>query len=142
MRDPFVTIGDAVIELALRSLFHRCQRFAIRGILAATMDRGGARYFAQSDPGAHDEVDAPGWVYIEGGDIFVPGRKVLVGHSWGCSNPEGARWLQHALGPGYQVKVVAIDPIFPHLDCVLMCEPQDSIWDFSSFGAQGRSAER
>ncbi|MEO0939567.1 MAG: hypothetical protein AAFY38_15545 [Pseudomonadota bacterium] len=119
MRDPFVTIGNNVIELAPRSLFHRRQRFAIRGILAGTMDRG-ARYFAQPDPGADDYVDAPGWGYLEGGDVFVLGARVLVGHSGGCSNPEGARWLAHALGPGYHVDVVPIDPMFPHLDCVLM----------------------
>jgi len=119
MRDPFVTIGDNVIELAPRSLFHRRQRFAIREILAASMDRG-ARYFAQPDGGADDSRDEPGWGYLEGGDIFVLGRRILVGHSGGCSNPEGARWLQHVLGPGYEVRMVPVDPMFPHLDCVMM----------------------
>lgn len=119
MRDPFVTIGNNVIELAPRSLFHRRQRFAIREILASTMDRG-ARYFAQPDSGADDYVDAPGWGYLEGGDVFVLGKNVLVGHSGGCSNPEGARWLQHMLGTDYKVETVTIDPMFPHLDCVLM----------------------
>ena len=54
LRDPFVTIGNNVIELAPRSLFHRRQRFAIRSILAATMARG-ARYFAQPDSGGDDD---------------------------------------------------------------------------------------
>ncbi len=119
MRDPFVTIANNVIELAPRSLFHRRQRFAIREILAETMERG-ARYFAQPDSGADDEHDEKGWGYLEGGDVFVLGRQILVGHSGGCSNPEGARWLQHALGPDYQVDTVTIDPMFPHLDCVMM----------------------
>lgn len=119
MRDPFVTIGNNVIELAPRSLFHRRQRFAIREILAQTMDRG-ARYFAQPDGGADDEREGPGWGYLEGGDVFVLGDRVLVGHSGGCSNPEGARWLQHMLGSGYTVETVTIDPMFPHLDCVMM----------------------
>lgn len=119
MRDPFVTIGNNVIELAPRSLFHRRQRFAIRHILASTMERG-ARYFAQPDAGADDERDGPGWGYLEGGDVFVLRKNVLVGHSGGCSNPEGARWLQHMLGPDYTVQTVAIDPMFPHLDCVMM----------------------
>jgi glycine amidinotransferase len=118
MRDPFVTIGNNVIELAPRSLFHRRQRFAIRSILASTMDRG-ARYFSQPDGGAEDSRDEPGWGYLEGGDIFVLGTKILVGHSGGCSNPEGARWLQHALGREYDVEIVPIDPMYPHLDCVL-----------------------
>lgn len=43
LRDPFVTIGNNVIELAARNLFHRLQRFAVREILASTIDRG-ARY--------------------------------------------------------------------------------------------------
>jgi glycine amidinotransferase len=119
LRDPFATIGNNVIELAPRSLFHRRQRFSVRHILAATMERG-ARYFAQPDSGADDYVDAPGWGYLEGGDVFVLGRDVLVGNSGGCSNPEGARWLQHALGSDYRVRTVKIDPMFPHLDCVLM----------------------
>lgn len=119
MRDPFVTIGNNVIELAPRSLFHRRQRFAIREILAGTMARG-ARYFAQPDGGADDERDGPGWGYLEGGDVFVLGKTILVGHSGGCSNPEGAHWLQHMLGAEYRVHVVPIDPMFPHLDCVLM----------------------
>lgn len=119
MRDPFVTIGSNVIELAPRSFFHRRQRFAIREILASTIDRG-ARYFAQPDSGADDTNEGLGWGYLEGGDIFVLGRNILVGHSGGCSNPEGARWLQHVLGSDYDVQVVRIDPMFPHLDCVLM----------------------
>lgn len=119
MRDPFVTIGNNVIELAPRTLFHRRQRFAIRDILASTMERG-ARYFAQPDGGADDSAEGPGWGYLEGGDIFVLGQRILVGHSGGCSNPEGARWLQHMLGPDYAVEMVTVDPMFPHLDCVLM----------------------
>jgi len=125
MRDPFVTIADNVIELAPRSLFHRRQRFAIREILAETMDRG-ARYFAQPDGGADDEREGPGWGYLEGGDVFVLGKTILVGHSGGCSNPEGARWLQHALGPDFAVEMVTIDPMFPHLDCVL-CTPREGL---------------
>jgi len=119
MRDPFVTIGNNVIELAPRTLFHRRQRFAIREILAGTMERG-ARYFAQPDGGADDSAEGPGWGYLEGGDIFVLGSKILVGHSGGCSNPEGARWLQHMLGSQYDVEMVTVDSMFPHLDCVLM----------------------
>ena len=125
MRDPFVTIGSNVIELAPRSLFHRRQRFAIREILASTMDRG-AKYFAQPDGGADEETDSIGWGYLEGGDIFVLGKNILVGHSGGCSNPEGARWLQHILGSDYLVQTVTIDPMFPHLDCVMMT-PREGI---------------
>src|SRR5690606_23388029 len=87
--------------------------------LAATMERG-ARYFAQPDSGADDSAEGPGWGYLEGGDIFVLGRKILIGHSGNCSNPEGARWLQHMLGNEYDVEMVRLDKLFPHLDCVLM----------------------
>jgi glycine amidinotransferase len=120
LRDPFVTIANNVIELAPRSLFHRRQRFPIRHILAATMERG-ARYFAQPDSGADDDNDGkPGWGYLEGGDIFVLGSKILIGHSGNASNPEGGRWLQHMLGPDFSVEMVRIDRSFAHLDCVLM----------------------
>lgn len=126
LRDPFVTIGNNVIELAPRSLFHRRQRFAVRHILASTMERGG-RYFAQPDGGADDSREGPGWGYLEGGDIFVLGDTVLVGHSGHCSNPEGARWLQHALGGDYSVEIVNLDPsCFQHLDCVL-CTPREGV---------------
>ena len=126
MRDPFVTIGNNVIELAPRTLFHRRQRFPIRHILASTMERG-ARYFAQPDGGADDSMEGPGWGYLEGGDIFVLGRTILVGHSGHCSNPEGARWLQHVLGDGYHVEIVNLDSsCFQHLDCVL-CTPREGV---------------
>jgi len=126
LRDPFVTIGSNVIELAPRTLFHRRQRFAVRHVLAATMERG-ARYFAQPDAGADDSREGPGWGYLEGGDIFVLEDKILVGHSGHCSNPEGARWLQHALGPEYDVEVVPLDGrLFQHLDCVL-CLPREGV---------------
>jgi len=125
-RDGFVTIGNNVIELAPRTMFHRLQKFATRHILADTMDRG-ARYFAQPDSGADPSVDAPGWGYLEGGAIFVLGKDVLVGHSGHCSNPEGARWLQHMLGDEYRVHVVDIVPEdFQHLDCVL-CTPREGL---------------
>jgi N-dimethylarginine dimethylaminohydrolase len=120
MRDPFVTIGSNVIELAPRTLFHRRQRFCIRHILFDTMTRG-ARYFAQPDGGAEDnETDCPGFGYLEGGDIFVLGKKILVGNSGNCSNADGARWLQHVLGAAYDVELVRIDPRMSHLDIVLM----------------------
>jgi glycine amidinotransferase len=120
LRDPFVTIGNNVIELAPRSLFHRRQRFSIRHILATTMDRG-ARYFAQPDSGADDDNEGlPGWGYLEGGDILVLDKKVLVGHSGNCSNSEGGRWLQHMLGLEYDVEMVNIDARFSHLDCVML----------------------
>ncbi|MDX1643035.1 MAG: hypothetical protein R3244_01615 [Thermoanaerobaculia bacterium] len=126
LRDPFVTIGSNVIELAPRSLFHRRQRFAVREILASTMERGG-RYFAQPDGGADDSRQGPGWGYLEGGDIFVLDGTVLVGHSGHCSNAEGARWLQHVLGEAYDVVLVDLDPThFQHLDCVL-CTPREGV---------------
>ncbi|WP_436643156.1 dimethylarginine dimethylaminohydrolase family protein [Microbaculum sp. FT89] len=126
LRDPFVTIGNNVIELAPRSMFHRRQRFAIRHILAATMERG-ARYFAQPDSGADDSNEGlPGWGYLEGGDILVLGKTVLVGNSGNCSNPEGARWLQHMLGPDYDVQMVRVDPRFSHLDCVMLA-PREGV---------------
>ena len=125
-RDGFVTIGNNVIELAPRTMFHRRQRFAVRHILVETMERG-ARYFAQPDCGADQGVDAPGWGYLEGGDVFVLDKKILVGHSGHCSNPEGARWLQHMLGDEYDVETVALDPTyFQHLDCVL-CTPREGV---------------
>jgi N-dimethylarginine dimethylaminohydrolase len=125
-RDGFVTIGNNVIELAPRTMFHRRQKFATRHILVETMKRG-ARYFAQPDCGADQFVDHPGWGYLEGGDVFVLEKKILVGNSGHCSNLAGAQWLQHMLGPDYDVEAVPIDPSqFQHLDCVL-CTPREGV---------------
>lgn len=125
-RDGFVTIGNNVIELAPRSMFHRRQRFATRHILVETMKRG-ARYYAQPDCGADQYCDQPGWGYLEGGDIFVLENNILVGCSGHCSNEAGAEWLQHMLGPEYKVQIVKIDPAhFQHLDCVL-CTPREGV---------------
>lgn len=125
-RDGFVTIGNNVIELSPRTMFHRRQRFATRSVLQETMKRG-ARFMAQPDCGADQHVDAPGWGYLEGGDIFVLGKKIFVGNSGHCSNAYGAEWLQHALGPDYDVELVPLDPTqFQHLDCV-MCTPREGV---------------
>ena len=51
LRDPFVTIGNNVIELAPRSLFHRRQRFAIRHIYLPPPWIGVRVTFAQPDAG-------------------------------------------------------------------------------------------
>ena len=126
MRDPFVTIGNNVIELAPRSMFHRRQRYPIRSILATTMNRG-AKYYSQPDPGPEEDLHGkPGWGYLEGGDILHLGRKIFVGHSGNCSNMEGVHWLQHMLGDEYDVEQVNIDDRFSHLDCVMLA-PREGV---------------
>lgn len=123
-RDPLLTVGDRFIETELLFPFRRRERFGIRRALD--------RRFAQAKmarvsmpplvpPPVYGRGTAP-WgrgAVLEGGDVLVLGRDILVGLSGNASNPEGVRWLAEYLGAGYRVHGVRLSPHVLHLDCCL-----------------------
>ena len=63
---------------------------------------------------------ASGGPYLEGGDVLVLGRHVLVGQSGRASSPGGVAFLAKLLAPqGYVVEPVRLPPTVLHLDCAL-----------------------
>jgi glycine amidinotransferase len=122
VRDPWFTIGNFVIEGSLRFPNRRREVLASRPLLRAEVMDADCTYVAVPIPAvtpleAEDEDSGP---FLEGGDVLVLGRHVFVGSSGRASNAAGARWLAKLLQPeGYTVEVVALQPHFLHLDCVL-----------------------
>lgn len=123
-RDPVVVIGNRVIELSLMMPSRRKEIFAYRdGLRARIADDPAVAYFATPGPApstldpAEPEGTGP---FLEGGDVFVLGKDVLVGNSGIASNRDGIAWLAHLLRPeGYRVHEVRLARHWLHLDCVL-----------------------
>lgn len=121
MRDPVVVVGSHIIEGAMRFPFRRRQRFAIRHILDAILERdAGCAFVALPEPNPSELEDGfQEGRFVEGGDVLVLGSKVFVGHSGHASSPAGAAWLQRYLGSSHEVIGVPVASGYVHLDCVL-----------------------
>jgi len=122
VRDPFFTVGNAVIEGSLRFLQRRNEILPIRDIFEQQVYPDDCLYVAAPKPAIHDHGDLSRWhgPFIEGGDVLVLGKQVFVGNSGLASNSLGIRWLSKLLKPyGYQVEEIRLHPDILHLDCAL-----------------------
>lgn len=122
MRDPVLVVGHHVIELAVKTPFRRREIFAIREVLQRRVaEDARACYVAMPQPLPVKPTrtsDGPG-PFLEGGDIFVMGKNILVGNSGLASDKAGIEWLQRYLGPeGYVVHEVPLQRHWLHLDCI------------------------
>lgn len=119
VRDPMIVVGDHIIEAALRLPPRFKERFGLRPVFAEARSRG-ARYSVMPPPPpvpVPDVASATG-PFLEGGDVLLLGRDILVGQGRGgaASDAEGARWLAGLLGDGYRVHQVPISEQVIHLD--------------------------
>ncbi|MFI8280907.1 dimethylarginine dimethylaminohydrolase family protein [Streptomyces sp. NPDC085929] len=122
MRDPILVVGKHVIELAVKTPFRRKEVFSVRELLERCVAQDPqARYVSMPPPLPAEPTrmsDGPG-PFLEGGDIFVMGKDVLVGNSGMASDRAGIEWLQRYLGPdGYRVHEVPLTENWLHLDCI------------------------
>jgi N-dimethylarginine dimethylaminohydrolase len=127
-RDPILVIGSNVIENAMGSLYRRCDILGFRTLLLERVMGSGARWVAM--PGVDyammirdGQFDKTGFPVLEGGDVLVLGRKILVGNSQNRatgSSELGYRWLRSYLEPqGYDVERVPLAEDILHLDVAL-----------------------
>jgi glycine amidinotransferase len=121
-RDSMLVVGQNVIELSLRNPSRRKEIFAYREMLARRLAQAPRAQYASMPPPrpapATEADEGPG-PFLEGGDIFLLGKDILVGNSGQASNRAGINWLQRFLGPqGYRVQEVPLTD-WHHLDCVL-----------------------
>ncbi|WP_320779189.1 arginine deiminase family protein [Streptomyces sp. CRN 30] len=119
VRDPMVVVGDHVIETALRLPVRYKERFGLRPVLAEAAARGArCSVMPPPSPGPVAEMASATGPFLEGGDVLVLGRDVLVGCGRGgaASDPAGARWLAELLGDGHRVREVPLDERVIHLD--------------------------
>ncbi|MCS4227314.1 dimethylarginine dimethylaminohydrolase family protein [Sphingobacterium sp. BIGb0165] len=122
VRDPFFTVGHAVIEGSLRFLQRRNEVLPMRDIFEQQVYPDDCLYVAAPQPAINDHGDLSRWhgPFIEGGDVLVLGKQVFVGSSGLASNSLGIRWLSKLLKPyGYQVEEIRLHPDILHLDCAL-----------------------
>jgi N-dimethylarginine dimethylaminohydrolase len=122
-RDSMLVVGQNVIELSLRDPSRRKEIFAYREMLARRLAQAPRAQYASMPPPlpapATEDDEGPG-PFLEGGDIFLLGKDILVGNSGQASNEAGIGWLQRFLGPqGYRVQEVPLTDNWLHLDCVL-----------------------
>ncbi|GGS83752.1 MULTISPECIES: amidinotransferase [Streptomyces] len=119
VRDPMVVVGDHVIETALRLPARFKERFGLRPVFAEAVARG-ARYSVMPPPAPFPlkEMPTAAGPFLEGGDVLLFGRDVLVGCGRGgtASDRAGARWLADLLGDGYRVRTVPLSERVIHLD--------------------------
>lgn len=127
-RDPIAVIGDNVIELTLGSLYRIADILAYRQLFMNRVFGSNAKWFAMPKVNYRtllegDRYDKNKFPVLEGGDIIVLGKKILVGNTLNPvtgSNELGYRWLKSILEPqGYDVERAPIKDTYLHLDVAL-----------------------
>lgn len=120
-RDNIAVIGNNLIELNLRTPLRKVDISGFRELLLDKCTKNGVRWFSMP----HTELLAPpspDTPLLEGGDVIVLGRTILVGNTRNPSvgsNEAGFRWLKNTLGSSYDVVRVPLREDVLHLDCVL-----------------------
>ena len=128
VRDPITVIGDNVIENTMGSLYRRADILALRRLFMKRVAGSNARWVAM--PGLDyslmiqdGKFDKTGFPVLEGGDVIVLGKKILVGTSLNRatgSSERGYLWLKSYLAPqGYDVERVRLSEDILHLDVSL-----------------------
>jgi len=122
VRDPWLVVGNVVIEGSLRFPHRRKEVLPSRNIFQREVYPAACSYVAVPQPEIMPlDVDngGPG-PFLEGGDVLVYGRHVFVGNSGRASTALGAQWLQKVIAPhGYTVEIVRLKPNILHLDCAI-----------------------
>ena len=112
VRDPYIVVGDHVIEANFRKEYRRYEALTARALFPAKCS-----YVAMP---VADIADSEAGPFLEGGDVLVYHKQVYVGNSGFGSNSAGINWLRNYLEPfGYEVIEVRLQGNILHLDCAL-----------------------
>ena len=120
-RDNMAVIGNNVIEFNLRTPIRKVDISGFKKILTEKCSGGNVKWFSMP----HTELlkqpgtDTP---LLEGGDVMVLGRTILVGNTQNPSvgsNKAGYEWLKNIIGDQYEVIRIPLVASVLHLDCVL-----------------------
>lgn len=108
--DPVFVIGAHFIEINIRRAYRRKEVFPIRDAVLPLLD-GDPRAHYAAMPAARPwspSGQGPG-PFLEGGDILIVGRDLLVGVGSLCTNRAGLDWLARYVEPhGYAVHPMPI----------------------------------
>ncbi len=135
-RDPFLVIGNEIIETPMADRSRYFEAWAYRGLFKEYL-KGGTRWTAAPKPQLHDELykpdhrfPAPGepmsYVLTEAEPVFDAadfvrcGRDIFVQRSH-VTNDLGILWLERHLGSEYRIHVVETrNPEAIHIDTTFM----------------------
>ncbi len=120
-RDNMIVIGNQAIEFNLRTMLRRADISGFKEILSSRFKQGNMRWFAMPHA-APLAVTSPDDPALEGGDLVIIGKTILVGNTLNQavgSNKAGYEWLRQILGREYKVERVPLVEQILHLDCVL-----------------------
>lgn len=127
-RDPILVVGTSYLELPLFLPYRRRERFPIRRAVQSRVKARHANIRSAPEPypmKANSKGFGPS-AFLEGGDVLVFDKRVLVGISGNASNREGVAWLRKQLGPSYAIETVPLKENFLHLD-VALCTPRPGL---------------
>ncbi|MFI6523894.1 amidinotransferase [Streptomyces uncialis] len=118
VRDPLLVIGDHVIETALRLPARYKERFGLRPVIDEAAARGARRSVVPPPaPVPVPDLRTATGPFLEGGDVLLFGKDILVGHGSGAATDmAGVRWLEELLGDDHRVHPVPLSDRVIHLD--------------------------
>ncbi|MCE1248922.1 MAG: arginine deiminase family protein [Firmicutes bacterium] len=124
-RDVMLVIGEKFIENAPYYPMRRREKLAVRRLLKSRLENHMIVSMPEPLPVWKENCDLPfgEQAFLEGGDVLLFGKDILVGNSGNASSVQGINWLRKFLGNEYNVQEVKIRGGFLHLDCAL-CVPK------------------
>ncbi|HDN25520.1 MAG TPA: amidinotransferase [Thioploca sp.] len=146
-RDPFLIIGDQIIEAPMSSRSRYFEARAYRSLFKEYA-KNGARWVSAPKPLLLDELYNPDYAaadsstpYVltefepvfDAADFVRCGRDI-IGQLSHVTNQSGVDWLQHHLGDDYQIHLIqSLDPKPAHIDTTLMPLAPDKVLVNPSF---------
>lgn len=126
--DPVFVLGKHFIELCIRRPYRRKEVFPLRDLICPMIaDDSEAYHVAMPQAAPRREFGEGPGPFLEGGDIIVEGKNVIVGQGEVCSNQAGSDWLASYLEPfGYRIHPMIINGLWLHALGV-MCLLQDGL---------------
>ncbi len=103
--DPVYVLGNHFLELNIRRAYRRKEVFPLHDLVAERIaDEPDAHHVAIPPARPHQPSGEGPGPFLEGGDILICGRDVIVGQHPLCSDRAGIDWLARYLAPhGYRV---------------------------------------
>ncbi|NUW71730.1 twin-arginine translocation signal domain-containing protein [Vibrio mediterranei] len=120
-RDNTLVIEDEIIDTYCRIQCRRKSHELMYRDITKHAEENGQYHLAMPRPSIHVDQSDETIPYLEGGDVFILDKDILVGHAGIGSSYAGIEWLRNRLEPkGYRVHTIELSRKFIHLDCVFM----------------------
>jgi len=99
--DPVYTLGNHFLELNIRRAYRRKEVFPLHDLVMPLIEKDpDAHHVAMPAARPHTPSGEGPGPFLEGGDILICGRDILVGqHDGLCSNRAGIDWLTRYIEP-------------------------------------------